>query len=70
MIFRKTPCKDGEYITDDGKRWTVECCRRIRTSEGVNVGWTEFPSLDDALEAWGLKEESALMPPQNRKCSS
>lgn len=54
MIYRKKEQIDGEYVDAEGTRWAVDCCRRIRTTDGVNVGWTEFPSLDDALEAWGL----------------
>lgn len=55
MIYRKREQEDGEYADDTGARWAVDCCRRIRTPEGVNVGWTEFSCLEAALEAWGLK---------------
>lgn len=54
MIYRKTQAEDGAYVDSDAARWAVDCCRRIRTQEGVNVGWTEFPSLGAALEAWHL----------------
>lgn len=54
MIYCKTQQADGDYEDAEGTRWAVDCCRRIRTPEGVNVGWTEFPSLEAALEAWEL----------------
>lgn len=55
MIYCKTQQADGDYEDAAGTRWAVDCCRRIRTAEGVNVGWTEFPSLEAALAAWGLQ---------------
>lgn len=55
MIYRKEQQSGGKYADSDGVRWEVNCCRRIITPEGVNVGWTEFPRLEDALEAWGLR---------------
>lgn len=54
MIYRKREDESGDYCDKDSIRWAVDCCRRIRTHEGVNVGWTEFPSLEAALEEWGL----------------
>lgn len=56
MIYRKTPHEDGRYTDEQGQRWEVDCCRRIRTKEGVNIGWTEFPTLEEALKEWGLRE--------------
>lgn len=54
MIYQKRQQDDGDYTDADGVRWIVNFFRRVRTPEGVNVGWTEFPSLEAALEAWGL----------------
>lgn len=54
MIYRKEEQEDGDYIDREGTRWAVSCLRRIRTPEGVNVGWTEFQSLEAALEEWGM----------------
>lgn len=39
----------------------MQPARRVRTPEGVNVGYEAFPSLEDALEAWGLRVCSALL---------
>lgn len=38
-----------------GLRWDVCAARRVRDAKGVNVGYVEFPSLEDALAAWGLQ---------------
>ncbi len=61
MIYRKQEQADGEYTDAEGSRWAVDCCRRVRTPEGVNVGWTEFPSLDAALAAWGLRTSDEIL---------
>lgn len=39
----------------DGVRFSISSARRVRSPQGVNVGYEEFPSLEDALEAWGLR---------------
>lgn len=40
----------------DGVRFSISSARRVRSPQGVNVGYEEFPSLEDALAAWGLRE--------------
>lgn len=52
--YSKFTCSDGSFVDKDGVRYDVVCVRRVRTQEGVNVGYEPFPSLQDALEAWGL----------------
>ena len=54
MYYKKTMMHDGPYADAAGKRWDVCEARRVRDAKGVNVGYEEFPSLDDALAAWGL----------------
>lgn len=46
--------ESGDYLTGDGKRCTLLCCRRIRTSAGVNEGWTHFATFEECLAAWRL----------------
>lgn len=55
MIYRRTEAAQGSYVDADGARWNVECCRRIRTREGVDAGWTEFATAEAALTEWGLE---------------
>lgn len=56
-VYKAIPQEDGDYIKSDGTRCALRCCRRHSGPEGINVGWTEFPSLEAALEAWGLRNE-------------
>ena len=54
MFFAKFECTDGAYVDAQGARYDVVSVRRVRNRSGVNVGYEEFPSLEDALAAWGL----------------
>lgn len=54
MFFRKYKSYDGSYIDQDGIRYDVCATKRQRGDSGINVGYTEFPDLKTALEAWGL----------------
>ena len=55
MYYKKTMTQDGSYVDAAGQRWDVCAARRVRDAKGVNVGYVEFPSLEDALEEWGLQ---------------
>ena len=55
MFFAKFECTDGAYVDAQGARYDVVSVRRVRNRSGVNVGYEEFPSLEDALAAWGLR---------------
>lgn len=55
MYFRKQPDPQGGFIAADNTRFTVFTARRVRSADGINVGYEQFASLADALEAWGLK---------------
>lgn len=54
MKIKKILDSDGVWMGADGQRYSLLVVRRMRDVKGVNVGYVEFPSLDDALAAWGL----------------
>lgn len=54
LFCKILPDPQGEYITREGERCSLEAVRRVRSRNGVNVGYTCFPSLDAALAHWGL----------------
>lgn len=54
MFYKKEQDDLGDYADEQGNRYRVTFARRIRCAQGVNVGYEEFPSLADALAAWGL----------------
>lgn len=53
-LFARFESADGAYVDAAGMRFAVSEVRRVRSAAGVNVGYEEFPTLEDALEAWGL----------------
>ena len=60
MFFRRIQDVNGDYIAVDNTRYVVSSARRVRNLYGINVGYEEFPSLEDALKAWNLMHESAV----------
>lgn len=54
MYLLKTKDKNGLYIDSAGERYEICVARRIRTQNGINAGYEEYPALEDALRAWGL----------------
>lgn len=65
-VYRKEPDENGPYQQADGRRFTLYACRRHSGPEGINIGWTEFPNLDAALEAWELR----LLPTETEAAAS
>lgn len=55
MLYRKIMDANGDFQSQEGTRYSVCSARRVRNSDGVNVGYEEFSSLQAALEAWGLR---------------
>ncbi len=58
--YAKFKSPDGEYVDSTGVRYDVSAVRRVRNHQGVNVGYEEFATLEEALEAWNLMHESAV----------
>ena len=54
MKIKKILDMDGAWVSADGLRYTLLVVRRLRDSNGLNVGFEDFSSLADALEHWGL----------------
>lgn len=60
MRYRKEKDNAGPYLGKNGERFSIYAIRRIRTGQGVNVGYEEFATLEEALESWNLMHESAV----------
>ena len=56
MYYARFESADGAYADANGARYDVSEVRRVRNAHGVNVGYVPFPTLEAALEAWGLRE--------------
>lgn len=65
MYFMKSPDPSGEFKDAAGCRYSVAAARRIRNSEGVNVGYVPFESLEMALSSWGLSLAPSYAVPEN-----
>lgn len=55
LYYKLVQDEAGEYVAADGTRYFVAAARCVRNSKGLNVGYTPFPSLEEALAAWGLR---------------
>lgn len=69
LFCKILPDPQGEYITREGERCSLEAVRRVRSRNGVNVGYTCFSSLEDAMEHWGLVRVPPEAPPTDEQIS-
>lgn len=54
MFYQKLADVEGNYVNDSGERFSISAVRRVRNPKGVNVGYEEFTSLEDAVRSWNL----------------
>ncbi len=55
MFYKKVKDEYGMYADASGVRYDICAARRIRNATGnSSVAYECFPSLQAALEAWGL----------------
>ena len=54
MFYKKVKDEQGAYADAAGVRYDICAARRIRVSTGSSDAYEFFPSLQAALEAWGL----------------
>jgi hypothetical protein len=48
--------EEGDYLVSATKeRINLVCASQAWTPEGLNVGWTEFNSVESACQEWGLE---------------
>jgi hypothetical protein len=48
--------EEGDYLVSaTQERVNLLCVSRADTPEGLNVGWTEFNSEEEACQEWGLE---------------
>ena len=59
MWYKIVEHKNGRYIDKENKTYILVQCHRAMDKEGrknKELGLTEFDSLEDCLQAWGLTE--------------
>ena len=48
--------EEGEYLDIETQEpRNLMCVEIAYTPEGINVGWTEFNSIQECMEVWGLE---------------
>lgn len=61
MIYvLKTQNDKGSYVDAYGQRWEVQTARGVYGR--IVEDWQQFPSLEDALNEWGLAEYAEPEP--------
>ena len=56
MFCKLEKSEYGECRDKDGVRYTINECGVAITPQGVNYGYTEFPSRADALKYYGVQD--------------
>jgi hypothetical protein len=64
MVYKIEKDENGNVLGKDGTRFMLSECRVAYTPQGINYGYTEYPSRAAALAAFGVEDipESELFP--------
>lgn len=64
MVYKIEKDENGNVRNAKGERYMLSECRVAYTPQGVNVGYTEFPSRQAALAFYGVSDipESEMFP--------
>ena len=58
MFYQLSKNENGEYITESNEIVDLLKCNLSISKEGVNIGWTEFKTDEEAIKFFGLKRIS------------
>lgn len=56
MVYKIEKDEDGNVKDKNGVRYMLSECRVAYTPQGVNYGYTEYPSRQAALAAFGVED--------------
>lgn len=56
MVYRLEKDENGNVRNAKSERFMLSECRIAYTPQGVNYGYTEFPSRADALAHYGVED--------------
>ncbi|MBR5623251.1 MAG: hypothetical protein IKW49_08715 [Opitutales bacterium] len=64
MFYKLTKNENGNVKDKNGVRYRLAECVAAHTPQGLNVGYTEFPSRQAALSFYGVSDipEDELFP--------
>ena len=57
MVYKKIQNEEGNYKDVQNVRWDILEAHEAWTPEGKNVGWYEYPNIEQAAQAYGLIKE-------------
>ena len=65
MFYRLTEEEFGNVRNKNGTRYILSECVAAHTPQGLNVGYTEFPTRAEALAFYGVEDipEEEMFPP-------
>lgn len=56
MVYKLEKDENGNVRNAKGERYMLSECRVAYTPQGVNYGYTEYPSRQAALAAFGVED--------------
>ena len=56
MVYKLEKDENGNVRNANGERFMLSECRVAYTPQGVNYGYTEYPSRQAALAAFGVED--------------
>lgn len=67
MVYKLTKDEFGNVRDKDGVRYRLAECVAAHSPQGLNVGYTFFPTRADALAFYGVEEvpEEELFPTED-----
>lgn len=68
MVYKLEKDENGNVRGKDGTRYMLSECRVAYTPQGVNYGYTAFPSRAAALAAYNVEDipEEELFPQEGK----
>ena len=57
MVYKKIQNEMGDYIDSNHVRFDVLEAHEAWTPQGKNVGWDEYPNIEAAALAYGLRKD-------------
>lgn len=66
MVYKIEKDENGNVRNAKGERFMLSECRVAYTPQGVNYGYTQYPSREAALAAFGVEDipEEELFNPE------
>lgn len=54
MVYKAVECEEGCYRNNEGILFDILEATNVMTPQGLNVGWSEYTSIEEAANDFGL----------------